>query len=419
MFLAVEMLHLVPRVRAGTIGALWALIPLFLLWANWDTSFLTGLLVLAAAAVGRWLDGEHRRAGSSRPLGIAGPLRGWERLRSWRFATPRAAVGGERPSSSWGSAPPLAWSIPGLTSRTSRPSSPSSNCSSPNEGIPGGVLHSLAARADGDGLVSACPSSYLILVAIGIGSFWLNAPRFSWSRFLPFAVVSILWGVMMRYSAEFAIVFAAVMALNGQEWYQARFGTEGRLGRGCGALVDRRPPGDPDSALPRRSARTSPGGITHLMAIGSAWDTSSDDFPFEAADFLEQTKEIKGNVLNTSPAQGDVLVWKASPKRKDLPRQPLGPVPAHPDRRVAQDPQGPQRGRRRDLEADAGSIQDQRRDDRAGRHRRRPITSYSRVPTGSPSTTTAGSSCSAGRTPILGPGRLQGQSARTRSRVPR
>ena len=43
-------------------------------------------------------------------------------------------------------------------------------------------------------------------------------------------MVSILWGCLIRYSAEFALVFAAVIALNGQEWYQARFGTQGRLG---------------------------------------------------------------------------------------------------------------------------------------------------------------------------------------------
>ena len=39
--------------------ALWLLIPTFLLWANIDQSFLTGLLVLAAAAVGLWLDGKN------------------------------------------------------------------------------------------------------------------------------------------------------------------------------------------------------------------------------------------------------------------------------------------------------------------------------------------------------------------------
>src|SRR5262249_41941866 len=75
------------------------------------------------------------------------------------------------------------------------------------------------------------PVHYLIVVAVGLGSFLLNAGRFSWSRFLPFAAVSVIWGLLMRFSAEFALVFAAVVALNGQEWYQARFGTEGRLGR--------------------------------------------------------------------------------------------------------------------------------------------------------------------------------------------
>ena len=38
-------------------GALWLLIPTFVLWANIDESFLTGLLVLAAAVVGRLFDG--------------------------------------------------------------------------------------------------------------------------------------------------------------------------------------------------------------------------------------------------------------------------------------------------------------------------------------------------------------------------
>ena len=68
------------------------------------------------------------------------------------------------------------------------------------------------------------------MVAVGVASFVLNAARFSWRRFLPFAVVSILWGCLIRYSAEFALVLAAVIALNGQEWYLARFGTRGRLG---------------------------------------------------------------------------------------------------------------------------------------------------------------------------------------------
>ncbi len=72
----------------------------------------------------------------------------------------------------------------------------------------------------------------MILVAVGVASFVLNAARFSWRRFLPFAVVSLLWGCLLRYNVDFALVFAAVIALNGQEWYLARFGSEGRLGGG-------------------------------------------------------------------------------------------------------------------------------------------------------------------------------------------
>src|SRR5262249_7569205 len=42
----------------------------------------------------------------------------------------------------------------------------------------------------------------------------------------------------------------------------------------------------------------------------------SDDFPIDAAEFLNSHDEIQGNILNTAPRQGDVLIWKASPKRK-------------------------------------------------------------------------------------------------------
>ena len=45
-------------------------------------------------------------------------------------------------------------------------------------------------------------------------------------------MVAALWGVFIGFGPEFAVVFAAVLALNGQEWYHDRFGTEGRLGAG-------------------------------------------------------------------------------------------------------------------------------------------------------------------------------------------
>src|SRR5262249_39442587 len=52
LFLALELWVLFRAFALGGVKALWLLVPLFLLWANWDVSFLTGLAVLAASAVG-------------------------------------------------------------------------------------------------------------------------------------------------------------------------------------------------------------------------------------------------------------------------------------------------------------------------------------------------------------------------------
>src|SRR5262249_39043103 len=57
LFLAVEMWVLFRAVSLGRGGSLWLLLPLFLVWANWDAFFFTGLLLLGAASVGDWLDG--------------------------------------------------------------------------------------------------------------------------------------------------------------------------------------------------------------------------------------------------------------------------------------------------------------------------------------------------------------------------
>ena len=56
LLLAFEMYVLFGAFFLGRGWSLWLLIPTFLLWANIDQSFLTGLVVLAAAAVGFWLD---------------------------------------------------------------------------------------------------------------------------------------------------------------------------------------------------------------------------------------------------------------------------------------------------------------------------------------------------------------------------
>jgi tetratricopeptide (TPR) repeat protein len=143
----------------------------------------------------------------------------------------------------------------------------------------------------------------------------LNARRFAWSRFLPFAVLALSWGAYISFGPEFAVVFAAVLALNGQEWFQDRFGIRGHV-EGVWTLW------------------STGGRLVTLAAIffcvgvaitgwrkgpqeprfGFSYDP--DDFPFEAASYLASREDIKGNVFNTTAAQGDALIWKAFPGRR-------------------------------------------------------------------------------------------------------
>ena len=195
---------------------------------------------------------------------------------------------------------------------------------------------------------------YLITVAVGIASFLLNAARFSWRRFLPFAAVAILWGCLMRYSGEFALVFAAVIALNGQEWYQARFGTRGRLGAGWtlwstgGRLVTL-------ALIFAAVGLDITGWHVYKPGVHFGLGYNPDNFPIEAAEFLERQNELRGNVLNTSTGQGDALLWKAFPKRKTFIDSRTQFFPAAVAGAVAPGPPGAPGRHRRGVEAGARS----------------------------------------------------------------
>src|SRR5262249_836359 len=134
-------------------------------------------------------------------------------------------------------------------------------------------------------------------------------------RFLPFVAVSVIWGIFMRTHLQFGLVFATVLALNGQEWYLDRFGTQGRLGKTWtvwstgGRLVTL-------AFLFFMVIKDIPGWRNNLPDVRFGLGFRPDDFAFDAADFLKSHNEITGNVLNTSLAQGDVLIWKTASQRK-------------------------------------------------------------------------------------------------------
>jgi tetratricopeptide (TPR) repeat protein len=314
LFLALELLVLFRAFGQGRGAGLWLLIPLFLLWANWDVSFWVGLLVLAAAALGRWLDG-----GSAAYL-VAADRTDRRDAQSDNRESPEAI----RPVSA-----ATGFIVLALCAAVClvNPSTYETYLTALRPFAQlfqdtGDIRTADQRSFFGSLLREQFPldwylltAYYLIVVGVGLASFLVNSNRFAWSRFLPFVAGAVLWGIFMRFGADFALILAVVLALNGQEWYHARFGTEGRLGRLW--------------SLWSTGGRLVTLALIFLM-IGldiTGWEITTpgsrfglgyepDDFPIAAVEFLDRQNDIKGNILNTSMAQGDILMWKAGPKRK-------------------------------------------------------------------------------------------------------
>jgi tetratricopeptide (TPR) repeat protein len=314
MLFAFEMYVLFRAFVLGRSGALWLLIPTFLLWANLDVSFFTGLLVLAAAAIGRWLDGDNTIA-LAVPTGNAQGVRA-----DGDEVTPRQ----RKPARA---ATALLITLVCALACLVNPSTYHAYELAINPYVqltqPAGKITTVDllsffgpwVREHAGTEWYLLPIYYCVMVALGLGSFYLNVRRFAWSRFLPFAVMCVIWGIFMQSNALFAVVFAAVVGPNGQEWYQDRVGTEGRLGRlwtawsTGGRLVTL-------AVIFLMVSLDITGLGNTLREVQFGVGFRPDDFPFEAAEFLENHDEIKGNVLNTSMPQGDLLIWKAGQKRK-------------------------------------------------------------------------------------------------------
>jgi hypothetical protein len=314
VFLAFECLVLFRVFSQGKTAWVWTLIPLFALWANVDISFVTGLLILALAAVGRLLDGsnaawlvanaeksathedtaESARASERKPispatalvvtiLSFAATLANPYTYHAWIVALD-PYIQMFRPAGNIETLDQISFFGPRIREQI------------------GQTWYFLAAF-------------YLVVIALGLATFLVDARRFSWSRFLPYAVLAVIWGVFYRFQNQFAIVFIAAFAVNLQEWYLDKFGTEGRLGwqwslwSTGGRLVTL-------GLVFALVGIDITGYRNTLPTIRFGLGYQPDDFPFEAAEFLANHKEIKGNVFNTVTSQADLLIWKAAPDRK-------------------------------------------------------------------------------------------------------
>jgi tetratricopeptide (TPR) repeat protein len=279
LFLALELFLLhqaTDRRRPGV--ALW-LVPIFALWANVDDSFLFGLLVLAA---GTLLGMRSTRGALTLGLSVAACLANPAVFRifpaafdaySHAFFSTVAPVTNDQVS------------------------------------IFGGTASGIFGR-----FLTHVRVFYGVLVGLGFASFWLNRRNFSAWRFVAFLLASVLWALFYRRNGEFALVWAASLALNGQEWYQETFGTEGRIERSWNLW-----------SVGGRAVTICAVFFAAAHAVTPWWKTAQDpqfgfgfnpdDFVFEAADYLKSAK-FSGNVFNTSLAQADALNWRAYPLRK-------------------------------------------------------------------------------------------------------
>ena len=302
--LAIEFWVLHRAARLGTAKVLFALVPLFVLWANLDESFFIGLIFLAASTIG-WI--KPARGEEASPIGLTGALVVVAACAAACLANP-SFLGVYRA----GIDPFLSLFRPAEDAIT---------------------LDQLSYFGKGIRQPSQAGEAwkllfeyYVIVVAIGAASFWLNKRRFSLGRFLVYTLAAVLWGTMIRFGPEFAVVFAVTLTLNGQEWYQDRFGTSGRLGAGWTVWsVGGRAVTIVLLFACVAKAITGYGAAYGESRFGFGFDP--DDFAFEAADFLKSAS-LKGNVLNTERNQGDALIWRAYPDGKTFvdSRQHLFPI---------------------------------------------------------------------------------------------
>jgi tetratricopeptide (TPR) repeat protein len=316
LLLAFELLLLFRAFFLGKGKALWVLIPTFLLWANLDDSFLTGLLLLAGAVIGRAIDGRRLSAvAGSDAKGSEPAPKALDKHESGATVAPAGTA--------------TAFIVLACCTAVCFLNPFTYHAFEV-------ALHPFVHYFDPVGTITTVdqlsffsttlqkqlgaswymiPSFYAAVVILGLGSFWLNRQRFSWSRLLPFLIASALWGLFMHANAVFAVVFAAVVGPNGQEWYHDRYGTQGRLGNMWslwstgGRLVTL-------TLIFLTMSKDITGWGNTLPDAQFGLGYRPDDFTLAAAEFLGSHNEIRGNVLNTSIHQGDVLLWKAAPKRK-------------------------------------------------------------------------------------------------------
>lgn len=317
LFLSIEMVMLDRAIDRGKRAAAWGIVPLFLVWANFDESFLYGLavLLLAAAAGPRIARRISTRETVDKTTGSAWV---WTRKDGLIVFAAAAAVCLANPSFFRLYSATVSSYVDIFASKHS-----------PLRFEQISIFGNQSARfyyekffpdkipllgSRGLTVLQISQAFFFVTVGAGLGSFYLNRDRFHLGRFLTFVFATIGWAVLTRRLAgPFAVVYASTLALNGQEWYLDRFGAKGRTSRGW-TLWSTGGRAMTIVAIFGFVAQAitgyGPPGAARIFGLG----VDQDRFAFEAADYLAGAK-IDGRVLNLSLELGDAIVWK-TPNRK-------------------------------------------------------------------------------------------------------
>jgi hypothetical protein len=293
VLMAAELLLLYRGLHRGRRLALWALPLLFLAWANIDESFAFGLVVMVGwilgATITRLLDPSAE--GSETPVWQA-PV----------VALLSVAACFANPSTFDGVALAFAPYVQAARRLVGQPTTVLTSDAL-------GFFDAQSQSAFGPGLARLYMAFYLVVVWSGLLSFALNWRRFAPARFAAYVVAAVLWATLVRLAPFFGLVWAATLTLNGQEWYQDRFGTEGRLGAGWKLWSDG---GRAATIIGLFLAifvaitgfGTPPGSSVFGLGLEDA------ELAFRTADFVRDL-DTQGKVMNLSLAHGDALVWRA------------------------------------------------------------------------------------------------------------
>ncbi|MDB5352921.1 MAG: hypothetical protein JWN86_4168 [Planctomycetota bacterium] len=299
LLLATEILLLDRAFTLGRKYALYAIPPLFLLWANLDESFAFGLVVLWATTIGSMLGRRSQAAWRASP-GLAALI--------VLGSTAICVVNPSHVRIFPAAFEPI-FSIPRIIFGSNNTSLLPDHLA-----FFGSESTQFVAASGGDQAPLYRAGYYVLVVVAGLATFALDRRRLNVGRLVTYLAAALLWGGLSRLSAEFAVVFTYVVGLNFQEWYQDRYGLSGRVspgwtawsigGRALTILV---------FFLVMAKTLTGYGYTQGRPTFGFGVEPS--EFDFESADFLRSAK-ITGRVMNLGESQGDALIWRAYPARK-------------------------------------------------------------------------------------------------------